>query len=259
MSTGRNNNLDDAFNAAESLDPDDRMRLIARLWKSLPEDYFTEPNPPEPKSPELRLTEPKPPELVGAAPISFSSEVQLLTDRAIDFARKLFRPPDTPPQEKIYSAPRRFDLATVFVVTSAYSLLFGVMSYVTGYLDLPPAVSLYVGAFITLVGVGQAVLYGGQNARVASVVAGVVLSVLWNLTAVVWPPRGLIGVLMLFLLPFYAALGAGCGYIAGVLVGGVFLVADKLRTYFSTRLQASEDEHAELSDIDADRESHVAN
>jgi hypothetical protein len=249
--------VDDAFHAAESLDPDDRMRLIARLWASLPEDYFEEPIPREPRLPESRPPESKPLKLASTDAMSFSGDMRQLIDGAIDFTRKLFRPPDMPPAEKIYSAPRRFDLATIFVVTFAYSLLLGLMNYVVGYMDFPRATSLVVAGFVTFVGVGQAVLYGGQNARIASVVTGIAFCVLWNMTAVVWPPRGAAGIALLFLIPFSGALGAGCGYVAGVLVGGVFLVADKLRTYFAERAKHAATEQVELMEIDSDDETHV--
>jgi hypothetical protein len=249
--------LDDAFRAAESLDPDDRMRLIARLWATLPKDYFDKSvsREPGPSAPVSQWPASWDPVRVEVKPRL--SDMQSLAGLATDFARNLFRPPATPLKEKIYSAPRRFDLATIFVVTVAYSLLFGVMNYVVDYLSYPRVTGLFVGAFITFVAVGQALLYGGQNARVASVVTGIALCVLWNMIAVVWPPRGVPGIGLLFLIPFSGALGAGCGYVAGVLVGGVFLVADKLRTYYATRMKGSASEQVEPMEVGPDNETHV--
>jgi hypothetical protein len=230
------------FDASQSLDPDDRMRLIARLWESLPDDYWAAPDSRERARIDSML---------------IRGDTEGLAELPRRIARKLLSPPSSPRLEKIYSAPRRFDLATIFVVTFAYSLLFGVMGYVTNYLDFPRSFSLFVGAFITLVGIGQAMLYGGQNARVASLLVGAVLCVLLNLIGVVWPPRHASGIGLFFVLPFSAAFGAGFGYMAGALVGGVFLVADKLRTNFATRTQDSVDEHIELVEIDTDQESHA--
>ena len=34
---------------------------------------------------------------------------------------------DSPPDDRVYSAPRRFDIATMLVVTVAYALLMGAM------------------------------------------------------------------------------------------------------------------------------------
>ena len=35
--------LDDAFREAQSLEPDDRLRLIVRLWASLPPEHWAAP------------------------------------------------------------------------------------------------------------------------------------------------------------------------------------------------------------------------
>jgi hypothetical protein len=237
MSTGPKSKLDDAFRAAEPLDPDDRMRLIARLWESLPADYWAAPDGEERASVRGMLA---------------GNDMRGLAGLPRRIAKRLLAVPAAPPAESIYSAPRRFDLATVFAVTSAYSLLFAVTSYVVGYLDLSPAASLFVGGFVTLVGVAQAVLFGGQNARIASVGTGVVLCVLWNLYMVIWPPRYFSGIAMIFLLPISAALGVFFGYTAGVMVGGVFLVADKIRTFLVGKAEDSEDDWVELTEIESD-------
>ena len=69
---------------------------------------------------------------------------------------------------KVYSAPRRFDLTTIFVVTSAYAVLFAVMTA----LKLPPSVSLISAGFITTVGIGHALLFRGLKPRTASLLVG---------------------------------------------------------------------------------------
>src|SRR5262245_16662173 len=104
-------NLDELAHSAESLDPDDRMRLIARIWASLPEEYWAAPDPRERANVSFML---------------MAGDRQALRDLPRRIAHKVFNPPAVPP-EKIYSAPRRFDLATIFVVTFAYSLLFGIL------------------------------------------------------------------------------------------------------------------------------------
>lgn len=100
--------------------------------------------------------------------------------------------PDNPfgprPPAKVYSVPRRYDLATLMAVTLAYSLLFGVMRF----LQAPPALIGVVSLFITLVGLGQALLFRGRHPRAASLVAGILA---WSACAVlmyVWdhPRRG---------------------------------------------------------------------
>jgi hypothetical protein len=131
---------------------------------------------------------------------------------------------------KIYSVPRRFDLATIFVVTLAYSLLFGLMST----LSFPPSASAMVAGFILIVGAAQAVLFGGKKPRTASIIAG---AAIYSVAMIaVWfanGPRLYSSWQILVPATFMVASGGMLGYIAGVVIGGVFLVADKLRNRFS--------------------------
>jgi hypothetical protein len=232
-----NSKLDVLFRAAETLDENDRMRLIARLWASLPDEYWA--------SPDWR-------QRASISRMATGKSPQPLTSVLHWISAKVLSAPPGQPAEKIYSAPRRFDLATIFVVTFAYSLLFGVMNYA----EFWPSVSLVVGAFITIVGVGQALLYGGKNARVASVITGAVLGGLLSIAGAIAPPRGFSGIVLLFLSPVNLILGACFGYMAGALVGGVFLVADKVRRYFEGRRR--DVEQIELAEVEADEESHVS-
>src|SRR5262249_52045584 len=73
--------------------------------------------------------------------------------------------------EKIYSVARRFDLSTIFVVTLAYSLLFGAIKA----LSCPPAASAMIAGFILIVAAAQAVLFQGKNPRMASIITGAVI------------------------------------------------------------------------------------
>lgn len=153
------------------------------------------------------------------------------------------------PKVKLYSVPRRFDLTTIFVVTAAYSLLFAVTRAVIGHAQSPSTESLIfvslVTLFITVVGVAQAVLFGGKKPRLASALAGAACLILFSATLTVWDwwSQGLLAhegfYYALGQLDFFVALaingsiyGAILGYLAGVLVGGVFLVADRLRRIF---------------------------
>lgn len=137
----------------------------------------------------------------------------------------------TPPAEKVYSAPRRFDLATIFVVTAAYSLGLGMLR---GF-GTPPIVVLYIAVFITAVGVGQPILFGGTKPRLASVLMGIGAFFVGTLSL---PLVGRLHIgdfseQIAFALLFSAPFGGGLGYVAGALVGGVFLVADKVRQRFT--------------------------
>jgi hypothetical protein len=132
---------------------------------------------------------------------------------------------------KIYSVPRRFDLATIFVVTLAYSLLFGAMKA----LNFPPIASAIVAGFISIVGAAQAFLFGGKQPRTASIISG---ALIYSLAiAASWIASRPFYATPALLIPasFVIAGGAMLGYLAGVIIGGVFLVADKLRNRLSRR------------------------
>ncbi len=140
---------------------------------------------------------------------------------------------DGRPRRRLYSAPRRFDLATVFVVTTAYALLFSGLSAIGS----SPTSSAMVGGFITIVGLGQALLFGGKSPRLASMTMGVAifaLIMLWSIGyfSVAQSPVYEIAFIVALHLVATIVEGALFGYFAGVLVGGVFLLADVLRRRF---------------------------
>lgn len=133
--------------------------------------------------------------------------------------------PDGLSCEKVYSAPRRFDLATLFVVMIIYSCLLGI----SVALGLPEKFTLSILGFLTVIGVSQPALFGGNKPRLASVMGGgISLPLLFALFYFQEESRfsslaTLLGCLCIF------PLGACLGYCAGALVGGVFLVADVVR------------------------------
>lgn len=124
----------------------------------------------------------------------------------------------------IYSVPRRYDLATLFTVTLAYGLLFEVMQL----LRMPPVIVLTVAAFSAVVGISQAVLFDGKSPRAASAIGGVVATcaiVVIGYTLAAYRVSNPINCD-----PFLMILGGALvGYVAGVFIGGVFLVADFAR------------------------------
>jgi hypothetical protein len=133
------------------------------------------------------------------------------------------------PAKKIYSVPRRYDLATLFVVSLAYALLFGFMRAA----GLPPLGFAIVAGFVSVVGLGQAILFRGKAPRKASAVCGIAVFLAVQLPIVVVDALSRPWDLLLLVLccsPFSVVLpGAALGYGAGVLIGGVFLVADAVR------------------------------
>jgi hypothetical protein len=208
--------LAEAFATAESLNPEDRLRLIAGIWASLPVWHTAAPSVSE-RSELQQCIDDYDADRVDAFP--WIRMQQLLAGRV-------------KPQTKIYSAPRRFDLATIFVVTFAYSLLFGLMKA----MQMPSEASLVIAIFISCVAAGQAFLFGGQRPRTASIVVGALIYIVSM--AFVWftsGPRMYPTGLLLIMLCYTIIGGAILGYLAGVLVGGVFLVADKLRGILKKR------------------------
>lgn len=202
-------NLDEIYAQAESLAPDDRLRLATRLWESLPSDLQSAPD---------------------AFALSSIKQCQPLSDKktAASFLSGLFdrylskQSSDAP---ALYAAPRRFDLASIFAVTAAYSLLFTGLAL----LDAGPTTKLVIGSFITIVGIGQPLLEDRINPRGASILVGAAAGLLF--AVIVWwnlPDAQLIAFTLLIAIGSF--LGGACGYLAGALVAGVFLVADLLRS-----------------------------
>jgi hypothetical protein len=220
--------LEEVLKTAESLDPDDRLRLIARLWESMPPDHWAAPGASDRR--HLRNM------------IAYDDVGQM----AAVPERVAWQVVGSAPAEKIYYAPRRFDLATIFVVTFAYSLLFAAMSG----LNFAPVASLIVGGYITAVGFGQALLSGRMNPRVASVVTGAIAIVPITIVSVAMTRRGFRGEEAFVAIPMSAIMGAALGYLAGVLVGGVFLIADKVRQFFLNRSRTETDDVVELNEAD---------
>ena len=126
-----------------------------------------------------------------------------------------------------YGVPRTFDLATLFAMSMGYALLFGAMRS----LEFPQSTCILVAAFITWVGIAQAVLFGGKLPRESSIVAGVAFFVAYGGVRFILtvaqldnyrPTHLIISIIS-------SIFGVIPGYLAGVLVAGVFLVADRIR------------------------------
>lgn len=202
---------------AKSLSPNERLWLMTAVWCSLPASHPAAPSPGKRSELQSYLDD-----FDEGRLEKFPWEVV----QGLMAGESQARP------AKIYSVPRRFDLATIFVVTLAYSLLFGMMKAIS----FPPIASAIVGAFILIVGAAQAFLFRGKQPRTASIVAGALTYAL--AIAAAWIASGprIYGTTELLLsASFTLAGGAFLGYLAGVFIGGVFLVADKLRNRFSRR------------------------
>jgi hypothetical protein len=129
-----------------------------------------------------------------------------------------------------YSAPRRFGLGTLFLITLAFALL------VTGMrlLGVHGAVTLAAIGFLALVGGMQMAL--DRAPRQASMIAGALVVpatvlVLWVAgERVLLAGPGFLPLLeLVFALACWSVAGGALGYLAGIMVGSAFMMADWFR------------------------------
>jgi hypothetical protein len=131
-------------------------------------------------------------------------------------------------KEKVYGAPRVFDLFTLLAITLAFALLFALLGLLAPALDMSArGLTVVIGSYITLVGAAQMWLFGAKNPRAASLVGGPIAMVI----VCFFPLTLNQPVLFAFVFSVGIGLTAGpfTGYIAGAVVAGVFLIADKIR------------------------------
>ena len=128
--------------------------------------------------------------------------------------------------DDLYSAPRRFDLATMLVVTTAFAILFAGMKA----LDFPVEPFVYFAGLVTTVGIAQSLTYRHYSPRMVSIVVGILYYQLFGIFLFLAADRALPDIFVVITgLMCSAILGPIQGYIAGVLVGGTFLAAEVLR------------------------------
>ena len=125
----------------------------------------------------------------------------------------------------IYKVPRRFDLATMFVVTFAFAALLSVL----GRFDAPVAFQVWLVSLLTLVGFVQ-MFVPVRYVRWASVACGWIMFAI-ALTTIQMQNRDsmIFGEIITGLCCGVLLSGSLFGYLAGVVVAGVFLVADYVR------------------------------
>ena len=127
---------------------------------------------------------------------------------------------------RVYSAPRRFDLATLFVVMIVYACLLGLFVGV----GVPDEVMFSILGFLTAVAISQPALFGGNMPRLSSViVGGVALPLIFTMFSIFKLHHRMSSMDILLGGASCVPLGASFGYLAGAMVGGVFLVADLVR------------------------------
>jgi putative addiction module component (TIGR02574 family) len=208
----------DLARAAEKLTTDDRLRLMAELWASIPPWHQASATPSE--LAELRR--------------NLDDYDAGRLDHFPWAIVRILMADNKPPSAawKVYSVPRRFDLSTIFVVTLAYSLLFGAMKGVS----LPAIASASIAGFITLVAAAQALLFRGAKPRTASILVGAVTYTVAVLAIWIITGQRMYGTTQILFMTSLTLIGGSIlGYVAGGLVGAVFLIADKLRSFFSRK------------------------
>lgn len=151
--------------------------------------------------------------------------------------RRERKPPSR--EVKLYAVPRRFDIATLLVVSLAYSLLFTLLRLSGTHWG----VAAFTGGLTMAVGIAQGLFPYGNGPRNASIVAGAGYVAIWaGVLAALYE-----NVLMFVAMVLFSLLLTGpvVGYLCGAVVAGVFLVADKVRRrWFGERHAAAATEAA---------------
>jgi len=120
-----------------------------------------------------------------------------------------------------YGVPRHFGIGTILIVTAAFAGLLGLLRW----LGAPPLVVGFLVGFVSVVGLGQAVLFHGRRPRQASIVTGIacfaVFAAVTFIRSIREPGSAVLVVVMLVWAMLFGSL---CGYLAGCFVAAVFMV-----------------------------------
>jgi hypothetical protein len=133
-------------------------------------------------------------------------------------------PKSNSPPGKTYVVPKRFGVSGILAMITAMGFLFGFLRF----LQVPPVVFLFLGTMVLVISIVQ--MFCGQVPRLASVVAGAVLSPLFAAAALAFSEQPHLGQLICVIWGsvFWGALG---GYLTGTCAAGVFLVMEKIDPY----------------------------
>lgn len=142
----------------------------------------------------------------------------------------------------VFSVPRRFDLVTVLVAMSCFAALFAGLRM----MDARPELLAIFGGYLIAVAIGQGIAARWNRPRTASVLVGIVLAFgfgIWEMYA--WR-RGWNRPGQLMEVGIWAVMwGSFIGYLAGTLVGGIFLVSHYLREWTGLGKRRSTAQQAE--------------
>jgi hypothetical protein len=126
--------------------------------------------------------------------------------------------------------PRQFGIGILLVITTMFAVLFAMLQG----LGAPPLAFAGIAVFFGAVGLGQMLLFKGKRPRRASVIVGACFLpclLLGTIVIEMFEERRVVPDfftgLLLFLI--WSPVGALFGYLAGLLIAGVFLVIDMLK------------------------------
>jgi hypothetical protein len=134
-------------------------------------------------------------------------------------------------KRKPAGVPRQFGVGKLMAIVAFYSVLFAILSSV----GAQPLAFLIVALFVTGIGGAQALLFGGNRPREASILAGGALGMLLAIISYTidvcrspWFPGPFPQLLFALLVTAVVSAGVGiaCGYCAGCLIAAVFLRRD---------------------------------
>ena len=130
----------------------------------------------------------------------------------------------------VYGVPRVFDLFTLMAITLAFALLFALLKLISPAFNISATtLTVIISGYVTLIAMAQMFLYGGNNPRMASVVAGPFAMLAMCLAF--WVPSNGLGIFVTLFLSMFLSIFFGFffGYLSGAVVAGVLLVADGFR------------------------------
>ena len=148
-----------------------------------------------------------------------------------------------------YGAPRVFDLCTLLAVTLAFALLFACLKLLEPAISVAlPRALFAISLFLVLTGLGQAILWNGRKPRIASLATGPINFAVVGIALIVFS-SDMRSYAVIIGLVCTSISGVPLGYLAGTVVAGVFLLADKFRE----RYMPTDSQDEEPVDIWGDR------
>lgn len=153
--------------------------------------------------------------------VEFAASLEELEQRygALD-ERELYRAADLRPPERVYHVPRKFGIGSLLVVVTLFAVIFAVMRFFM----VPPVWMGVVGLQLVASGGMQWAMI--KHPRLASAIAGAVLLPIALVVMAIWEGDADDAMDMVAATPCTAIPGAFCGYCAGTLIAGVFMLME---------------------------------